>query len=419
MAPRRACDHKTIQMRTTLSFLYLWLAVLSGFVLSGACLSSCSKKSSSGGGNTGGNLPSAKITGVTQDRQNTSSQYRFYVDLTAATTKDATVNYTTVAGTAKAGADFTAASGTLTIPAGQTEAFVDIQVTGDSLRQSQQQFFVQLSSPVNCTLGVAQATGTIVNDGTYLPTDNTGYSTPASYAGYHLAWSDEFNGSTLNQQDWSYEIGGSGYGNNELEYYTSRPENLFLSNGNLIIEARQESYGGNNYTSARINTANKQQFTYGRIDMRAKLPVAKGMWPALWMLGSNYPSAGWPGCGETDIMELVGSNPKQVVSSIHWKQGNGTEGTYNNSFNLSSQDFSQQFHVFTVIWAQDSVQFLVDDQVFETTGAKNVTSGTYPFNSPFFFIFNVAVGGDWPGPPDGTTVFPQRMFVDYVRIFQK
>jgi beta-glucanase (GH16 family) len=118
-------------------------------------------------------------------------------------------------------------------------------------------------------------------------------------------------------------------------------------------------------------------------------------------------------------MELIGTDPKQVVSSIHWKQGDGSEGTYNNSYSLSTQDFSQQFHVFSLIWAQDSVQFLIDDQVFETTGSKNVSSGTYPFNSAFFFIFNVAVGGDWPGPPDNTTVFPQRMFVDYVRVFQK
>jgi beta-glucanase (GH16 family) len=143
------------------------------------------------------------------------------------------------------------------------------------------------------------------------------------------------------------------------------------------------------------------------------------MWPALWMLGSNISSVPWPGCGETDIMELVGSNPQQVVGSLHWQQQGGSEGTYNNNYSLSGQDFSQQFHVFSIIWANNSVQFLVDDHVYVNGGLSNVTSGTYPFNSPFFFIFNVAVGGDWPGPPDGTTVFPQRMFVDYVRVFQQ
>jgi beta-glucanase (GH16 family) len=137
------------------------------------------------------------------------------------------------------------------------------------------------------------------------------------------------------------------------------------------------------------------------------------------MLGADFGTAGWPGCGETDIMELIGKNPGQVVGSMHWKNQDGSEGTFNNSYNLPSQDFSKQFHVFSLIWAQDSVQFLVDDHLYVNGSAQNVTSGTYPFNSPFFFIFNVAVGGDWPGSPDGTTVFPQRMFVDYVRVFQK
>jgi beta-glucanase (GH16 family) len=144
------------------------------------------------------------------------------------------------------------------------------------------------------------------------------------------------------------------------------------------------------------------------------------MWPALWMLGSDISTVPWPGCGETDIMELIGSSPNQVTGSLHWLQQGGSEGTYNNNYDLSSgHDFSQQFHVFSIIWQKDSVQFLVDDQPYVKGGASVVTSGTYPFDSPFFFIFNVAVGGDWPGPPDNTTVFPQRMFVDYVRVFQQ
>lgn len=382
------------------------------------CLCSCSK-SSSGGSAPAVVLPVAKVSDVSQTRQNSSSKYRFFVDLDGSSSKSVSVNYSTVAGTAKENTDYTPVSGTLTIAAGSTEGYVDVQVTGDSLRQAQQQFYLQLSAPVNCTLGIDKGTGTILNDGTYLTTDSSGYTTPASYPGYTLAWSDEFNGNSLNMQNWNFETGGSGWGNHELENYTSRSQNLFVSSGNLIIEARQESYGGNNYTSARINSSNKQQFTFGRIDIRAKLPVSSGMWPALWMLGANFGTAGWPGCGETDIMELIGKNPGQVVGSMHWKQQDGSEGTYNNSYNLPSQDFSKQFHVFSLIWAQDSVQFLVDDHLYVNGSAQNVTSGTYPFNSPFFFIFNVAVGGDWPGPPDGTTVFPQRMFVDYVRVFQK
>jgi beta-glucanase (GH16 family) len=390
---------------------------LYGFFL--LALGACSKKSDSGGTGTPPAATSASIADVTQPRAITNSAFRFYVSLAAASTTTTSVDYTTVAATAQANKDFVPLTGTLSITAGQTSAYVDVTVTGDSLRQPDQQFYVQLSNPKNCTLSTAKGTGTIVNsDGTYLPTDNTGYTTPTSYAGYHVAWSDEFNTPVFNTNNWNYETGGGGWGNNELEYYTGRMQNLFQSNGNLIIEARKETYGSSSYTSARINTSGKQQFQFGRIDMRAKLPTSKGMWPALWMLGSNFGTAGWPGCGETDIMELVGSNAKQVVGSIHWKQANASEGTYNNVFN-ASQDFAQQFHVFSLVWDTNTVQILVDDQVYVSGTNANVASGTYPFNAPFFLIFNVAVGGDWPGPPDITTVFPQRMFVDYVRVFQK
>lgn len=387
--------------------------------LSLICMAACSKSSSGGGGSTGP-LPVVKVSDVSQSRQNAASIFRFYVDLDNAATKPVSVSYTTADGSAKANTDYKPVSGTLTFPAGTTELYAEVTVTGDSLRGADQQFFLQLSDPVSCTLGSSKGTGTIINaDGSYLPTDNTGYTTPASYPGYHLAWSDEFNGNALNVQDWNYETGGTGWGNHELENYTARTQNVFLSAGNLVIEARQETYGGNNYTSGRLTTNGKQQFTYGRIDIRAKLPVSKGMWPALWMLGSNIATVPWPGCGETDIMELVGSNARQVVGSLHWKNQDGTEGTYNNSYNLSGQDFSRQFHVFSLIWSQDNAQILVDDQAYVSGGIQNVTSGVYPFNSPFFFIFNVAVGGDWPGPPDNTTIFPQRMFVDYVRVFQQ
>jgi len=384
-----------------------------------AGLAACSK-SSKGGATSTGNQPSASVSGVTQDRPAQTGPFQFYINLSAASQQSVTLSYATADGTAKAGTDYTAASGTVTIPAGQTETYVNVQITGDSLRQPNQTFFLNLSTPVNCTIGTSQATATIVNsDLTYLPTDTTGYTTPASYPGYQLLWSDEFNGNTLNTQNWTFDIGNnSGWGNQELEYYTSRVNNVFVSAGKLIIEADQESYQGSNYTSARIKTEGIQQFTYGRIDIRAKLPVAHGMWPALWMLGSNISTVPWPGCGETDIMELVGSNPSQVTGSMHWQQSNGSEGTYNNNYDLSSGDFSQQFHVFSLLWQHDSVQFYVDDNLYVNGSIANVTSGAYPFNLPFFFIFNVAVGGDWPGPPDNTTIFPQRMFVDYVRVFE-
>jgi beta-glucanase (GH16 family) len=250
-------------------------------------------------------------------------------------------------------------------------------------------------------------------------TDSSGYESPKSYPGYKLVWSDEFNGKQLNKNNWSYKTGGGGWGNNELENYTSRPINVFLSSGDLVIEARKEDYGGNHYTSARIITQNKEDFTYGRIDIRAKLPVVHGIWPALWMLGSDHSSVKWPKCGEIDIMELIGKNPSQVVGSFHWQKSDGSEGTVSDSYTLSSGNFAQKFHVFSLIWSQDSLKILVDNIPYEKASRQDLNNGTYPFDKPFFLIFNVAVGGSWPGPPDETTHFPQRMFVDYVRVFQK
>ena len=365
-------------------------------------------------------LPELSILDVTQVRDNKlTTNYRLFINVSSTVTKPVTVNYTTIAGTALANTDFIPTSGTLTIPINSSVAYIDVPVKGDSLRQADQVFYIQLSSPVNATItGTGKATATIQNTGTYLPIDGSGPTSPLSYPGYTLTWNDEFNGTTLDPTNWNYETGGSGWGNHELEYYTTSTNNAFLSSGCLVIEARKETMGSNNYTSARLNTAGKRQFTYGRVDIRAKLPVSKGMWPALWMLGSNISTVPWPGCGETDIMELIGTYPKQVTGSVHWLKGDGSEGTLNNSYSLSAGDFSQQFHVFSMIWTKASIQFLIDDQVYETAYKTDVTSGTWPFDNPSFFIFNVAVGGDWPGSPDASTIFPQRMFVDYIRVFQ-
>ncbi len=381
-------------------------------------LISCSKKDD-GVNSPPAVLPSVEISDATVERENTAAICRFYVDLSGSSDKKVSVHYTTTDGTAKSGDDFTSQSGDLTFPPGKAELSIDVKIKGDSLRRAPQNFFVQLSDPENCTISVAKAIGTISNDGTWLPTDTSGFVSPKSYPGYRLVWSDEFNGRQLNENDWNYETGGGGWGNQELENYTSRPQNVFVSAGNLVIEARKEDYGGNHYTSARITTQGKQEFTYGRIDIRAKLPVAHGMWPALWMLGSNITSVPWPQCGEIDIMEVIGKNPRQVVGSFHWKKANGTEGTVNNVYNLPSEDFSQHFHVFSLLWSHDSLQIRVDNIPYVKASRQDLSDGVYPFDQPFFFIFNVAVGGNWPGPPDGTTQFPQRMFVDYVRVFQK
>ena len=367
--------------------------------------------------------PSLTVLDVSITRTTTASVIKFYFNLDKTSTNAASADYTLVDGTATAPADYTAASGTVTIPANQTQVTIDVIIKGNALnlRQDNLQFTIQLSNPKSCTLGNSSAKGTILTeDGTYFPTDNTGYSTPSSYPGYTLAWSDEFSGSALDLTSWNQEIGNGtgGWGNNELEYYTSSPKNTFLSNGNLIIEARKETIGGFNYSSGRMTTQNKKTFKFGRIDIRAKLPVAKGMWPALWMLGSNITTVGWPTCGEIDIMELVGSNPNRVSGTIHFRNAAGVWNYQGADYFLASGNYSQQFHVFSIVWQQDIIKWYVDDNLFLTKTVADLGGAANPFNANQFFLFNVAVGGNWPGPPDASTVFPQRMFVDYVRVFQ-
>ncbi|MEP7144237.1 MAG: family 16 glycosylhydrolase [Ferruginibacter sp.] len=364
-------------------------------------------------------LPVLSCADISIARATTDAVMHFYVNLNVKGSSDVSAKYTLAPGTALSPRDFTASAGTVTIAAGQTTGYFDVPVTGDSLRQPDLQLTVQFSEPKNCTLGTPSSKGTIVTmNGSYLATDDAGYSTPVSYPGYNLTWSDEFTGNSINQGNWNFESGGSGWGNHELEYYTGRIQNALQSNGKLIIEARNEPFGGSNYTSARMTTQNKKLFKFGRIDIRAKLPVTKGMWPALWMLGSNISSVPWPACGETDIMELVGSDPKKVVGTGHYANSAGTHDSKGGSYSMIGEDFSQKFHVFSIIWEQDSIQWLIDNMVYYTMTKASAGTTAYPFNSEFFFIVNVAVGGDWPGPPDGTTGFPQRMFVDYIRVFQ-
>lgn len=388
------------------------------FIIGIICTLSCTKKSNGTNG-TPPTTPEANISGIKQERSTSNSTFDFQVSLNSKASAVVTMHYTTVESSAKQGADFVATSGTVTIPAGQTNAAINVTVTGDSLRKSNQTFLVQLSQPVNCTINTSEGTGTIINeDGLYYPVDNAGYVTPETYAGYTLAWSDEFNGHTINTDSWSYDLGGEGWGNNELENYTDRPQNAFVSDGHLVIEARAENYQGNQYTSARMITKNKKVFKYGRVDIRAKLPKTKGIWPALWMLGNNIDQVSWPACGEIDIMELLGQDPSKIYSTVHYGASAATHNSFGTNYVLTGESFDQQFHVFSMEWKQDSITIFVDDkQVFFCN--RSIIGDPYPFNNPFFFIFNVAVGGNWPGAPDESTVLPQRMIVDYIRVFQQ
>ena len=233
----------------------------------------------------------------------------------------------------------------------------------------------------------------------------------------NLVWSDEFDGGALDQSKWGYDLGGGGWGNNELEVYTNSNDNVFLTGGNLVIQARRQQSGTNAYTSGRILTKGKKNFQFGRVDVRAKLPKGKGLWPAIWMLGSEIDQNNWPRCGEIDIMELRGSQPLQFLSTMHF--GNSTaDHRLKGTTQVVPTDLSDDFHVYSAVRSKDQIRFYLDGaaQPYYTFTAAD--ANPYPFNNPFFVILNVAVGGDFDGPPDGSTVFPQQMQVDYVREYQ-
>ena len=244
---------------------------------------------------------------------------------------------------------------------------------------------------------------------------------------YVQVWSDEFgaaNGSLPDSAKWVMETGGNGWGNNELETYTNRPQNAHVQEGNLAITANKETYTGldgitRNYTSARMKTAGLFDQKYGRFEARIQIPQGQGMWPAFWMLGNNIGTVGWPACGEIDIMENVGKEPDKVHGSMHgpgYSGGNGLTGTDT----LPSGKFADGFHLFAVEWEPNVVRFFVDSTLYETRTPADLPAGTtWVFDHPFFILLNVAVGGDWPGSPDNTTVFPQNMLVDYVRVYTK
>jgi hypothetical protein len=362
--------------------------------------------------------PTVSASDASLTRSSGPSTLEFVIKIDKTASSDISFNYATKSGTAVENTDFVPTSGVLTISAGSQSGSIKVTITGDSTRKANQDFSIELSNAKNCTLQVSSIKGTIRNeDGLYYPVDNVGYSTPNHYAGYSLIWSDEFSDRVVNTNNWAFESGNNnGWGNHELEYYTGRTQNAFVSQGNLIIEARAESISGSNYSSARMITKGKKIFKYGRIDIRAKLPQGKGVWPALWMLGNNIDVAGWPACGEIDIMELLGQETNKVYGTLHWGSSPSTHQSYGTNKVLSTGTFADSFHVYSMMWTPSSISLSIDDGT--PYFLMDTTNGTFPFNLDFFFIFNIAVGGDWPGSPDGSTILPQRMVVDYVRVFQ-
>jgi beta-glucanase (GH16 family) len=247
------------------------------------------------------------------------------------------------------------------------------------------------------------------------PAPATPMPTPA---GWTLVFSDEFEtAGALDPAKWAYEIGS--LRNNEAQYYTSRPENVRAEAGNLVIEARKEPYQGYAYTSASVNTRGRTEFTYGRVEVRAKLPTGRGTWPAIWMLGTNIDRVGWPACGEIDIMENVGFDPLRISGTVHTAAYNWVSGTARGASVTVSAPW-QDFHVYAMEWYPDHIDIFVDEQKYLTFPNEGTGSRTWPFDQPQYLLLNLAIGGSWGGQQGiDDSLFPQRYFIDYVRIYRK
>jgi beta-glucanase (GH16 family) len=240
---------------------------------------------------------------------------------------------------------------------------------------------------------------------------------------WKMVWSDEFNqpdGSGVDTSKWTLETGNWGWGNQELQNYTGRLENSYIEGGSLVIRANREPSEGSQYTSARLKTQDKFTKRFGRFEARIRVPQGQGIWPAFWMLGEDIGSVNWPSCGEIDIMENIGKEPGIVHGTLH---GPGYSGSnpIGASYTLpGGRRFADDYHIFAVEWDPDAIRWYVDGSLYQTRTIADLPSGTkWVFDHPFFMLLNVAVGGRWPGNPDSTTVFPQYMRVDYVRVYER
>lgn len=230
-----------------------------------------------------------------------------------------------------------------------------------------------------------------------------------------VVWEENFNAKNLDEKIWNFELGNGcpdicGWGNNEAQVYTNK--NHSLKNGCLVIETKKE---GETYTSTRITTKGKKEFQYGRMEARAKIPVGKGIWPAFWMLGSNISSVGWPKCGEIDVLEYIGKEPDNVFTSLH------TQDSHGNTINTKKTtlpDIEEGFHVYAIEWNKDKIEFFVDEKSVYTFQPEVKNENTWPYNQPFYFILNVAVGGNFGGPEIDDQGLPQKFEIDYIKVYQ-
>lgn len=337
------------------------------------------------------------------------------------------VHYATREGTAKAGSDFLAIErGSLLFGPSNNEKTVELTLLADQAKEADEYLELVIQNVQNGVPGQIQTVRiNLLNDDTspidFIAIPTGGTTSPRSYTGYRLVWEEEFTGTALDEQNWTFETGDGcpvncGWGNNELEFY--QRENVLVDKGVLVIQAKKERAGTREYTSSRIITKGKREYQYGRIDVRAALPSGRGLWPAIWMLGANIDRSPWPSCGEIDIMELTGDKPSRIIGTAHFGTNVSQHQFRTGAAFLNTGTFSEAFHVFSIIWEKDRIRWLLDDVVYFELTPDKLNGQPYPFNQPFFFILNVAVGGNLPGSPNATTLFPTSMIVDYIRVFQ-
>ena len=251
-----------------------------------------------------------------------------------------------------------------------------------------------------------------------------GGGSASALPGWKLVWADEFDGPAGSFPDasrWVADVGGSGWGNNQLEFDTARSENAALDGqGVLVITARKESYMGKMYTSVRLKTQGKFEHTYGRYEARMRIPFGQGMWPAFWMLGANIGATPWPGCGEIDIMENIGKEPDRIHGTLHGPGYSGSNGIGAPTKLDASAKYADDYHVFAIEWEKDIVRWYVDSKLYQTRTPSDLPNGArWVYDHAFFILINLAVGGTWPGNPDANTMFPQTLRVDYVRVYDR
>lgn len=250
-------------------------------------------------------------------------------------------------------------------------------------------------------------------------TVNISSDDPDYVSGFTLSWADEFDGTNVNTSDWTFETGATGWGNNELQNYTNG-NNAEVKNGVLILTAKKvnDNTTVGSYTSTRMITKAKKEFTYGKMEIRAKLPSGRGIWPAIWMLGGNISDVSWPACGEIDIMEYVGYQPNTIHATVHTTAGSGGNGDGSSKTLVTAEE---EFHIYGLIWTEKEMVFYTDtpENVTHTYSPANKTEDNWPFYKPQFFILNIAVGGSWGGAQGiDNSIFPQTMEIDYVRVYQ-